>query len=108
MPCRIILCLRVATHIGIGIHPLHVPLLRICRQEHAYLWVIVARVIVVQPRQTIVVLPGEALGRVDAAFEVAGGAIWPEYLVPFDRSATGYIAEAGKHIVLLFLFARYQ
>src|SRR5206468_6960894 len=62
----IIVGLRVATHISVGISARPVPLHNIRREEHACYLVIIARPIVIQPGQTIGVLPGKALGGVAA------------------------------------------
>ena len=60
-----ILRLRVPIHIRIRVHPLQIALCLVHREEDAGHRVIVARDVVVQPRQAIVVLPGKTLGGVD-------------------------------------------
>ncbi len=69
----------------------------ISRQEHTYCRVIVARPIVVQPRQPIIVLPGKAFGGIDIPFEVARIAIGAEHLVAFDRGSSCGVGDVGEN-----------
>ncbi len=84
MSRRITMRLRIAIDIRIGVHALQVPLRAIRRQEHADDLVVVAGIVVIQPR-AVVVLPGEAFERVDGACVVARVAVRPKHLVPLDR-----------------------
>src|SRR5579871_390769 len=86
--------LRIATHVGIRVHPLHIPLYRIRRQEHAHYRVIVPGVVVIQPRQRIVVLAGEAFGRVERTGGITRVAIGSVELVARERGAVGRVGEA--------------
>ncbi len=96
-PARITMCLRVATDIGIGAHPLQVPLLGIRRQEHADKGVIVARVVVIQLGERVIVLAGIALGCGDRALAIGTVAIGPVDLIAQHRRAAHRVADAGDH-----------
>ncbi len=95
IPCRIILRLRISLDIGIGVQPKHIPLHRIRRQEHPYLWVIIPRVVVIQPRQRVIVLSREAFGGVHRAFLIGGLAIGSKDLVARDSCTAGGGADRG-------------
>jgi hypothetical protein len=84
----IALRLGVATHVGIRIHAAAIPLYRIRREEDAHHWVIVPGSIVVQPRQRVVVLAGEALGGVECAGGVTGVAVGTVKLVTLMRGTS--------------------
>ena len=81
------------------VHPLHIALRRISREEHAHDWIVVARIEVVQPG-AVVVLPDEALGRVETACVVAIVAIRPEQLVALHGGPTRGIGERGDQAAL--------
>lgn len=66
--------LRVAPHIGIGIHPLQVALYAISGEEEPGHRVIIARVVVIQPREGISILAREAFGCAHTPGGVALGA----------------------------------
>ena len=79
--------LWIPTHIGIGVLALPIPLFDIRREEHPCHLVIIARAIVIQMGQAIVVLPREGFGRVEVALWSAccrrdrtpGYPRWPRY-----------------------------
>src|SRR5205085_4923673 len=62
-----------------------------------YYRVIIARIIVIQPGQVVVILPGEAFSSVDGALVIARVAIGSEDLVAFERGPVGRIGEAGEN-----------
>src|SRR6185312_6405530 len=80
----IALRLGVASHVAVGVHALHVPLRLIGREEDASHRVIVARDVVIQPRQAIVVLPGKALSGVEGALACPRITVGPKHLVGLD------------------------
>ncbi len=94
---RIALRLRVPPDIGIGVHPLHVALHCIRRQEHADRRIVVAGVEVVQLGERVIVLAGIALGRGDRALAVGTVAIRPVDLIAQHRRAVRRVADTGDH-----------
>lgn len=98
MPRGISMRLGVAIDIAIGVHPLQIPLRLIRREEHARHRVIVARDIVIQPRQAIVVLPGKALEGVEGALDGACIAVGTKHLVGFDGGSSCRPADVGEDI----------
>ena len=91
---RIAVRFRVAVDVGIGVQALRVALHGIGGEEHRRLGVVVARIEVVQAR-AIVVLPDEALGRVEGACRVARVAVRPKDLVTFHFGSARCVGEGG-------------
>src|SRR6266851_1116548 len=89
LSCRIIFRLRIISHVSIRIHPLHISTGLVDREEPPHHWVIVARVIVIQPRDTVGILPCKAFGRVHLPLLVTCGAIGSIYLIPLDCRGVG-------------------
>jgi len=85
--------LRVAPHIGIRVHPCHVPLHCIGRQEHAHHRVVVACIVVIQSGERVIVLTREAFGRAVRPLVVALLAIGSIHLVAFDGRAACRVAQ---------------
>ena len=50
--------------------------------------------------QAIVILPGEALGGIDAALQVAWVAIGTIHLIAFDGGTLRHVVETGQHAAL--------
>ncbi len=67
------------------------------REKHPRHLVIIARPVVIQPRERVVVLPGEAFGGVDGALRVARIAIGPKHLVALDGRDACRVTETGQH-----------
>src|SRR5260221_3120612 len=89
--------LGVAIDIGIRVHAGHVPTSGIRRQEDANEGVVVARVVVIQLGECVIVLAGIALGRGDRALAIGIVAIGPIDLIAQHRRAARRIADAGDH-----------
>ncbi len=87
--------LRVATHVGIRVHARAVARQRIGGEKHACHRVIVPGSIVIQLGQRVVILAGEAPGRVERTCRVACVAIRTVELVALERGAVGGVGEAG-------------
>ncbi len=68
-------------------------------EEHAHHRVVVARVEVIKAG-AIIVLPDEALRRVETARVVASVAVWPEELVTLHRGSTLGVIEGGDQAAL--------
>ena len=85
-PVGSFLCLRIATHIAVRVLTRPIPLHGIRREEHPGHLVIIARAIVIQPGQAVVVLPGEALGGVDRPLVIAEVAVGSKHLVALDAA----------------------
>src|SRR5579859_1921309 len=66
MSCWIIMGFRIPTNVVVGVHPLLITLHRIGADETPHNSVIIARIVVVQTRQCILVLPGVAFIRAHA------------------------------------------
>ncbi len=97
LPARVTEGFGIATDIGIGIHPSPITFQRIGRQEAAHHRIVVARTIVVQPGDTIVILPGEAFGGAHTPLLVARGAIGTVDLVALHYRAIGHRADGLDH-----------
>ena len=93
----VFICLRITTHIAVRVLTRPIPLHGILREEHPGHLVIIARAIVIQPGQAVVVLPGEALGGVDRPLVIAEVAVGSEHLVALDRggAAVGTAGDAS-------------
>ncbi len=88
--------LRIALHVGIRVHALHIPLRLVCREEHAHHRIVIPGIEIIQSRQGIIILPGEAFGRVERAGGVTRCAVGTEELVALERGAVGSVGEAGE------------
>src|SRR5579885_2598899 len=66
LPRRIIIGLRVASHIHVGVHPLLITFFAVGGEEDADGWLVVARVVVVQAAEGDAVLAAEAFARCHA------------------------------------------
>ncbi len=95
MPRRIIKRLWVRAHIGIWIHPLHVALHRIRREEDAHQRIIVPCIVIIQLRERVVVLAGVAFRRPHRAFAVEAEAVGAIELVALYAGAAG-VGNAGN------------
>src|SRR5579883_2421348 len=56
---RVCARLRVASHIGVGVHALRIALFEIRGEELAYCWIVVASDVVIQPCHAVESLAGE-------------------------------------------------
>ncbi len=96
LPGRIISALRIAAHVGIGVHPLQIALLFVRREENTHHRVVVARDVIVQSRQGVIVLAGETLGRVEGALGATCVAVGTKHLAGLDGRSTCRPADIGE------------
>ncbi len=89
--------LRIARDIAIRVHPLQIALHRIRREEHPHHWIIIPGVVVVEPGQRIIVLPGEAFGGSHTALLVALAAIGTVDLASENDRTACRVAERFQH-----------
>ena len=89
--------LRVARHVGVGIHPRRVALHAVGGEEDAGERIVVAGVVVVQPAEAVGVLAGVAFAGAQVALLVLALAIRLVALVAQHPRAAGSSAEAGHH-----------
>src|SRR5579883_2775100 len=84
VPRRVRLGLRVARHIAVRVHPLLVPLYPIGQEKDPGHRIVIARVVIIQPRHVIVELAGVAFVGAQGAHGVAPGAIGAVELLALD------------------------
>src|SRR5579883_148324 len=89
--------LRVAGHVGVGIHPRRVALYAVGREEDTGNRIVVTGVIVVQPAQAVGLLAGVAFAGAQVALLVLALAIRLVALVAQHPRAASGSAEAGHH-----------
>ena len=89
--------LRVAPHIPIRVHALHIALHGIRREEHARYRIIIPGVVVVKPCHRVGILAGKAFGGIGGhgAALVALGAIGAVDLIGEDSGAAHHVGEGG-------------
>src|SRR5579885_2948141 len=100
LPRRIIVRLRVAPHIHIGVHPLLIAFFAIGGEEDTDGGFVIARVVVVQAAEGVGVLAGEAFARChagEAARVVAQVAVGAVGLVAAEGGAACCGTEGGDH-----------
>src|SRR5579885_1439884 len=100
LPRRIIIGLRVASHIHVGVHPLLITFFAVGGEENADGWLVVARVVVVQAAEGVAVLAAEAFARCHArkaARVVAQVAVGAVGLVAAEGGAACWGSEGGDH-----------
>ncbi len=98
MPCRIVIGLRVATYIHIGVHPLLIAFFAVGGEEDADCGLVVARVVVVQTAEGVAVLAGEAFAgghATETARVVAQVAIGTVGLIASEGGAACGVADGG-------------
>ncbi len=98
MPCRVIIGLRVAPHIHIGVHPHRVAFFAVGGEEDADCGLVVARVVVVQTAEGVAVLASEAFAGSHAGETtgvVAPVAVGAVYLVASEGGAACGVADGG-------------
>ncbi len=88
--------LRVAADVIVGIPARAIALRHICGEEDAVYRVVVAGIVVVQPGERVVVLPGKALVRPHRSLIVALGTVGTVDLVTEEGGAARGVAESGK------------
>src|SRR5579884_4046377 len=100
LPRRVIVGLRVATDVHVGVHALLIAFFAIGGEEDADGWLVVARVVVVQAAEGVAVLAAEAFARCHArkaarvVAQVAAGAVG---LVAAEGGAACCGTEGGDH-----------
>src|SRR6266566_680976 len=77
------------TRVDFCVEACPIALNHIGREEAPHHGIVIAGIIVVQPGDAIVILPGEAFGGAHAALLVARGAIGTVHLVALHRGAVG-------------------
>ena len=97
MPTWITVRLRIPTHIPVRVLARSVPLFDIRREEHSCHLIIITGIVVIQPGQAVVVLPGEAFGGVDGTLKITRVAVGTIHLVAFDGGAACHVVETGQH-----------
>src|SRR5579885_3272318 len=100
LPRRIIVRLRVAPHIHIGVHPLLIAFFAIGGEEDTDGGFVIARVVVVQAAEGVGVLAGEAFAgshAAETARVVAPVAVGAVSLVAREGRAASSVAEGGHH-----------
>src|SRR5579884_1607746 len=100
LPRRVIVGLRVATHVHVGVHALLVAFFAVGGEEDTDGGLVVARVVVVQATEGVGVLAGEAFAGShagEAARVVTQVAVGAVGLVARERGAACCVAEGGDH-----------
>ena len=97
MAHRVYSAYRIATDIGVGIHALRVTLHTVRAEKAAHHRVIVARIVVIQPADGVLVLPGEALEGPHAALLVYLRAIGVIDTVALHGGTAWRVAEVCQH-----------
>jgi len=89
--------LGIPTHIAVRVLTRPIPLHDIDREEYACHLVVIARPIIIQVGERVVVLPGEGFGRVETALHIAEVAIRPKHLVARDGRAVIGVVQGDQH-----------